>query len=78
MLQPIVVVKKVIYIKFMKDFANYIQLISVSKRKNVWRCEGSTLNVASAGVQKRWDMKREYSSMIDTADFYCLPTIRAI
>jgi hypothetical protein len=22
-------------------------------------------------------MKREYSSKIDTADFYCLPTIRA-
>ena len=37
----------------------------------------STLSVASAGVQKRWNMKREYSSKIDTADFYCLPTIRA-
>ena len=37
----------------------------------------STLSVASAGVQKRWNMKREYSSKIDTADFYSLPTIRA-
>ena len=36
-----------------------------------------TLSVASAGVQKRWNIKREYSSKIDTADFYCLPTIRA-
>jgi DNA polymerase V len=36
----------------------------------------STLSVASAGVQKRWNMKREYSSKIDTADFYSLPTIR--
>jgi DNA polymerase V len=35
----------------------------------------STLSVASAGVQKKWNMKREYSSKIDTADFYCLPTI---
>jgi DNA polymerase V len=37
----------------------------------------STLSLASAGVQKRWNMKREYSSKIDTADFYSLPTIRA-
>ena len=29
----------------------------------------STLSVASAGVQKKWNMKREYSSKIDTADF---------
>ena len=37
----------------------------------------STLSVASAGVHKKWNMKREYSSKIDTADFYCLPTIIA-
>ena len=37
----------------------------------------STLSLASAGVQKRWNMRRQYSSKIDTADFYCLPTIRA-
>jgi DNA polymerase V len=37
----------------------------------------STLSVASAGVHKKWNMRREYSSKIDTADFYCLPTIRA-
>jgi DNA polymerase V len=37
----------------------------------------STLSVASAGVQKKWNMKREYSSKIDTADFYSLPKIRA-
>ncbi len=36
----------------------------------------STLSVASAGVNKKWNMKREYSSKIDTADFYSLPTIR--
>ena len=36
----------------------------------------STLSVASAGVHKKWNMRRQYSSKIDTADFYCLPTIK--
>jgi DNA polymerase V len=43
-----------------------------------YRYGRSTLSLASAGVQKRWNMKREYSSKIDTADFYCLPKIKAI
>ncbi len=38
----------------------------------------STLSLASAGVQKGWNMRRQYSSKIDTADFYCLPKIKAI
>ena len=42
-----------------------------------YRYGRSTLSLASAGVHKKWNMKREYSSKIDTADFYCLPTIRA-
>ncbi|MDB9746591.1 Y-family DNA polymerase [Candidatus Pelagibacter sp.] len=42
-----------------------------------YRYGRSTLSLASAGVKKRWDMKREHSSKIDTADFYSLPTIRA-
>ena len=42
-----------------------------------YRYGRATLSFASAGVQKRWNMRREYSSKIDTADFYCLPTIRA-
>ena len=37
----------------------------------------STLSLASAGVHKKWNMRRNYSSKIDTADFYCLPIIRA-
>ena len=37
----------------------------------------STLSVASAGVHKKWNMKREDSSKIDTAGFYSLPKIRA-
>jgi len=36
----------------------------------------STLSVASAGVNKRWNMRRDHSSKIDTADFFSLPTIR--
>ncbi len=41
-----------------------------------YRYGRSTLSLASAGVHKKWNMKRQYSSKIDTADFYCLPTIR--
>ena len=42
-----------------------------------YRYGRSTLSLASAGVRKGWNMRRQYSSKIDTADFYCLPTIRA-
>ena len=41
-----------------------------------YRYGRSTLSLASAGVQKRWNMRREHSSKIDTADFYLLPTIK--
>ncbi len=40
-----------------------------------YRYGRSTVSLASAGVQKRWNMRREHSSKIDTADFYLLPTI---
>ena len=42
-----------------------------------YRYGRSTLSLASAGVQKKWNMKRQYSSKIDTSDFYFLPKIRA-
>ena len=41
-----------------------------------YRYGRSTLSLASAGVQKKWNMRRQYSSKIDTADFYSLPTIK--
>ncbi len=41
-----------------------------------YRYGRSTLSLASAGVHKKWKMKREYSSKIDTADFHYLPTIK--
>ncbi len=43
-----------------------------------YRYGRSTLSLASAGIHKKWNMRRQYSSKIDTADFYCLPIIRAI
>ncbi len=41
-----------------------------------YRYGRSTLSLASAGVHKKWNMRRQYSSKIDTADFYSLPTIK--
>ncbi|MDA9972521.1 Y-family DNA polymerase [Candidatus Pelagibacter ubique] len=38
----------------------------------------STLSLASAGVNKKWNMRRDHSSKIDTANFHSLPTIKAI
>jgi len=38
----------------------------------------STLSLADAGLNKKWNLRRKYSSKIDTADFHYLPTIRAI
>ena len=42
-----------------------------------YRYGRSSISLASAGVQKKWNMKKEYSSKIDTSDFYCLPKIMA-
>ena len=42
-----------------------------------YRYGRSTLSLASAGIQKKWNMRKEYSSKIDTADFYSLPTIKS-
>ncbi len=41
-----------------------------------YRYGRSTLILASAGIQKKWNMRRQYSSKIDTADFYSLPRIK--
>ena len=43
-----------------------------------YRYGRSTLSLASAGVNKKWNMRRDHSSKIDTADFYSLPVIKAI
>ena len=43
-----------------------------------YRFGRSTLSLASAGINKKWNIKRQYSSKIDTADFNFLPTIKTI
>ena len=35
------------------------------------------LSIAQAGLKKKWNIKRQYSSKIDTACFKLLPTVRA-
>mgnify|MGYP005692510281 FL=1 len=42
-----------------------------------YRYGRSTISLASAGINKKWSMRRQYSSKIDTADFYSLPKIQA-
>jgi len=42
-----------------------------------YRYGRSTLSLASAGIHKKWNSKRQHYSKIDTADFYSLPTIKA-
>ena len=43
-----------------------------------YRYGRSTLSLASAGTHKKWNIKRQHCSKIDTADFNFLPTIKAI
>ncbi len=38
----------------------------------------STLSLASAGINKKWNIKRQHYSKIDTSDFHYLPKIKAI
>ena len=42
-----------------------------------YRYGRSTISLASAGINKKWSMRRQYSTKIDTADFYSLPKILA-
>ena len=37
----------------------------------------NALSIAQAGLKKRWNIKKQYSSKIDTASFSLLPTIRS-
>ena len=43
-----------------------------------YRFGRSTLSLASAGINKKLNIKRQHSSKIDTADINFLPTIKAI
>ena len=54
-------------------FKNLMQSIDNTN----YRYGRSTISLASAGINKKWSMRRQYSSKIDTADFYSLPKILA-
>ena len=43
-----------------------------------YRYGRSTLSLADAGINKKLKIRKQFSSKIDTADFYHLPTIRTI
>ena len=36
----------------------------------------NALSIAQAGLKKRWNIKKQYSSKIDTACFELLPAVR--
>jgi len=55
-----------------------INVLMKSIDKTNYRYGQSTLSLASAGVNKKLNMKKQYLSKINTADFNCLPTIKAI
>jgi len=41
-----------------------------------YRYGRSTLSLADAGLNKKWNIRRKYSSKIDTANFDCLPIVK--
>ena len=69
-----------------QESINLFSSIKEDKIKNLmksidntnYRFGRSTLSLASAGINKKWNIKRQHSSKIDTADFNFLPTIKAI
>ena len=63
---------------FASEKVEKIDKLMRSIDKTNFRFGRRTLSIASAGIRKKWFMKREHSSKIDTADFYCIPKIKAI
>ena len=55
-----------------------INILMKSIDNTNYRYGRSTLSLASAGAHKKWNIKRQHCSKIDTADFNFLPTIKAI
>ncbi len=62
---------------FFSEKDNKISNLMKSIDNTNYRYGRSTLSLASAGVQKKWNSKRQHYSKIDTSDFHCLPTIKA-
>ena len=69
-----------------QESTNLFSSIKDDKIKNLmksidntnYRFGRSTLSLASAEINKKWNIKKQHSSKIDTADFNFLPTIKAI
>ena len=55
-----------------------IQNLMKSIDSTNYRFGRSTLSLASAGINKKWNIRRQHSSKIDTSDFHFLPTIKVI
>ncbi len=73
----------------LSDSKNSRNLFSSEKDKKIntlmrsidntnFRYGRSTLSLASAGINKKWNMRKNHSSKIDTANFHSLPIIKAI
>ena len=66
-----------------KESKNLFSSIKDDKIKNLmktidntnYRFGRSTLSLASAGINKKWNIKRQHYSKIDTSDFHYLPKI---
>ena len=65
------------YILFFTDKDNKMKNLMKSIDSTNYKYGRSTLSLADAGIKKKWNLRKEHSSKIDTADFYCLPTIKA-
>ena len=63
---------------FSSSKENKIKSLMKSIDYTNYRYGRSTLSLADAGLNKKWNMRRKYSSKINTTDFYRLPTIKAI
>jgi len=61
---------------FSSSKGNKIKRLMKSIDYTNYRYGRSTLSLACAGLNRKWNVRRKYSSKIDTADFYRLPTIK--
>ena len=64
------------YNLFSSPKENKIKSLMKSIDYTNYRYGRSTLSLADAGLNKKWNMRRKYSSKIDTANFDCLPIVK--
>ncbi len=61
---------------FFSPKENRIKSLMKSIDYTNYRYGRSTLSLADAGLNKKWNIRRKYSSKIDTANFDCLPIVK--